>query len=147
MVSSQPRDPPREGVKSEQFPGMIDNLDGTYTLTKQYVTWHTLEHDRKSKKPGLQLEKKYECWTGTHPNGFPDDPKLDKSRHPPPANLKLVFSHTGIWVRVPKDPNDDSGPDYKDFYIARKENYVAENGDFRSAICYTQNDKSLHFWF
>merc|ERR1711913_13999 len=29
----------------------------------------------------------------------------------------------------------------------RKENYVAENGDFKSAICYTQNDKNLHFWF
>ena len=53
MVSSQPRDPPREGMKSEQFQGLIDNLDGTFTMTKQYVTWYTLENYRKSQKPGL----------------------------------------------------------------------------------------------
>ena len=80
------------------------------------------------------MDTRYENWTGTHPNGYPEDPKLDRSWHPPPSDLRLAFSHTGEWVRVPRNPNNRSGPNYKDFNIARMEKYVAEDGEMRRAI-------------
>ena len=40
VVSSQSGGAPRQGVMSTEFPGLIYNLDGTFTIIEQFRTWH-----------------------------------------------------------------------------------------------------------
>ena len=132
---------------SKEYKGLVDNGNGTYTITKQFETWYKEEKVRDDRTPGLQMENKYENWTGKHPNGFPQDPKLDESWHPEPCDLKLQYSRNGEWVRVPINRNDNSGPGYKDYNIARLEKYVDTEGVMRKAICYKKDDKDMNIWF
>ena len=45
------------------------------------------------------------------------------------------------------DRGDHSGPDYKDFNIARLERYVDEDGVVQSAICYKKEGSDMNIWF
>ena len=146
-ISSQTEATPQQGVLSQEYPGLIENPDGTFIMTKQYKAWHRIRNIGEGKIPSLQLEKTYPNWTGTHPIGYPEDPKLDKTWHPPPTKLDLVYSHLGSWVRVPKRKDDRSGPNYKEFNIARMEVYIDQEGNQKYAICYKRIDKDLHIWF
>ena len=116
-------------------------------MTPQFSTWYKTEKDRDDKTPGLQLETKYQDWTGVHPIGFPKDPKLDESWHPKPSDLKLVHSHQGEWVKVPMERGDHSGPNYEKYNIARLERYVDEDGVVQKAICYQKDGNELNIWF
>ena len=40
-----------------------------------------------------------------------------------------------------------SGPDYKDYFIARREKYIDQEGEPKYAICYKRSDKELNIWF
>ena len=146
-ISSQTEVVPQQGVLSQEYPGLIQNPDGTFIMTEQYKTWHRLNNTGEGNIPSLQLEKSYPNWTGSHPIGYPEDPKLDKSWHPKPTKLDLVYSYHGSWVRVPKKKDDRTGPDYKDFFIARMEEYIDTEGNQKYAICYTKTNKDLNIWF
>ena len=140
----------QQGVKSTEFPGFLKTPDGTYILTEQFKTWHKLNSSREGKAPSLQLEKNYPNSSDpnwVHPIGFPGSPKLDKSWHPQVSSLCLEFSHEGSWVRVPRRVDDTTGPDYKDFYIARREKYIDEEGQIKYAICYKRSHKEMSIWF
>merc|ERR1711874_229267 len=117
------------------------------TMAEQYKTWYRVEKARENITPGLQMDTRYENWNGKHPNGFPQDPKLDETWHPKPCDLKLQYSCQGEWVRVPKSRDDQSGPDYKEFNITRLEKYVDKDGKLQKAICYKRDDRDLNIWF
>ena len=40
-----------------------------------------------------------------------------------------------------------TGPDYKDYFIARREKYIDPKGEPKYAICYKRTDKDLNIWF
>ena len=134
QVTSQIGANPKAGNVSQELKGLIINPDGTFTMTKQFMTW--------VKNPEVQLEDTY-----PHPMGFPKEPVLDKSWHPAPSNLKLGHSFQGEWARLCVDRYDNTGPLYKNYHIVRVEKYIGEDGVIRKAVCYQKEASALYIWF
>ena len=70
-----------------------------------------------------------------HPHESRILPELE-SWHPRPTTLNLEFSHTGEWVRVPRNQNQKGGPDYHSYRVGRLEKYIDNRGVTRSAVAY-----------
>ena len=54
----------QSGMVSDIFKGLMDHGNGLFSLSKQLTTWFKEEKLREDGIPSLQLEKKFENWTG-----------------------------------------------------------------------------------
>ena len=111
--------------------GLIQNENGTLTMTPQYWTW--------SSNKSIQIQKLQD----THP-GFPAH--IRRTGHPEATQMDIGWTHEGEWILIPVD-KDDKGPIYKDTNIARIEKYINLDGDISRAVSYGEEDTKLKIWF
>ena len=111
--------------------GLLQNLDGTLSMTPQYDTW--------TENTNMQLQELYV----TTP-GMPAE--INDWYHPEPTLLNLKWSHEGEWVKIPTS-RDDKGPDYKDCRMGRIEKYIDLEGKIRRAVSYGNEELKLKVWF
>ena len=111
--------------------GMLQNIDGTFTMTPQYWTW--------CMNTNIQLQSVLKTMPG-----FPAD--ISSIDHPEVTMLQLVWTHEGEWVLVPRDKMD-KGPEYKDSTVARVEKYIDLDGKIRRAVSYGDDESKLKVWF
>ena len=67
--------------------------------------------------------------------------------HPKPTLLNLVFSHTGEWVKIPKNRGIKGGPDYYAYHVGRLEKYIDPKGITKRAVSYGDDADKLIVWF
>ena len=111
--------------------GLLQNPDGTLSMTPQYDTW--------TSNTNMQLQKLYVTLPGL-------PAEIDEWYHPKATLLDLDWSHEGEWVKIPIS-KDDKGPEYKDCRIARIEKYIDLKGKIRRAVSYGNEETKLKVWF
>ena len=61
--------------------------------------------------------------------------------------LNLVFTHTGEWVKIPKNRDTPGGPNYFNYTVGRIKKYIDKEGITRSAVAYGDENVKLTVWF
>ena len=114
-------------------------------ITKQQKAWMDYMNKSGNKDITIQFKKVYDGIKHPFANRFPTH--ILQHWHAKPTMLNLVFTHSGEWVKVPRNPDTDGGPNYYNFLIGRREKYIDENGIIRSAVAYGDEDIKLTIWF
>ena len=112
---------------------MLQNKDGTFSMTAQFDTW--------TKYDKVQIKDTY-----TFPPKLPEELECIPN-HPKPSNLRLVWTFDGEWVLLPMNSNQQVDLDLKNGIIGRIERYIGTDGKLRKAFSYGDEDHKLIIWY
>ena len=91
----------------------------------------------------LQYERFYEGTVHPHADMFP----IMEWWHPKTTMLNLVWTHTGEWVKIPKNRGTQGGPNYFAYNVGRLERYHDEEGITKTTVAYGDDADKLTVWF
>ena len=96
------------------------------------MAWMKAMQQGGHKNKTIQYENHYAGQVHPHADKFPHM----NWWHPKPTLLNLVFTHTGEWVKVPRNRGTKGGPDYYVYHVGRLERYIDTEGITKSAVAW-----------
>ena len=113
--------------------GILITEDGTLRFTQQFLTQQQNPHIQRVKRHTITPIQTPPCINSLE-------------GHPRPSVLKLDWTHTGEWAKIPKDRNARIHEDTP-HEIVRVESYIDEDGIIKKAVCYETVDTRLKVWY